>query len=111
MIMMRRRRRKKKKKKMMMITGRRRRMIMTTMLMTTMTPCRQDQCGQGLECKDNVGTGPICLCRFQETVCGSDGKTYSNLCQLMSSAVRLHLTNTLNVKRVGPCEPGQSVRS
>ena len=65
-----------------------------------------DPCGDGLECRELTGTGTICQCKYQEILCGSDGKTYSNLCQLMTTAVREQRTNTLNVKSVGPCEPG-----
>nr|UMA82397.1 venom-related protein insulin-like growth factor binding protein [Conus ebraeus]UMA82672.1 venom-related protein insulin-like growth factor binding protein [Conus ebraeus] len=68
-----------------------------------------DPCGDGLQCRDAEGTGPICQCRFQEIMCGSDNKTYTNLCQLLTTAVRERRTNTLNVKRVGPCEPGARI--
>ncbi|KAK7109287.1 insulin-like growth factor-binding protein-related protein 1 [Littorina saxatilis] len=75
-------------------------------------PCNidaNDQCGDGLECRESESTGAICLCKFQEILCGSDNKTYSNLCQLMATAVREQRTNTLNVKSVGPCEPGATI--
>lgn len=71
---------------------------------------KHDRCGHGLECRDETGSGkPICHCKFQEIVCGSDGKTYSNLCQLMAAGVREHKTNSLEVKESGPCEPGATI--
>jgi len=75
-------------------------------------PCnidRNDECGDGLSCRDETKNGAICQCRFQEIVCGSDNKTYSNLCQLMAAGVRNHQTNTLQVKASGPCEPGATI--
>lgn len=73
------------------------------------TGADHDPCGDGLECRDTVSTGPICQCHFQEIVCGSDGKSYTNLCQLLATAVRERRTNTLNLKRGGPCEPGARI--
>lgn len=68
-----------------------------------------DMCGDGLECRESSDTGSICQCKFQEILCGSDNKTYSNLCQLMATAVREQRTNTLQVQSVGPCEPGARI--
>ncbi|XP_047465127.1 serine protease HTRA3 isoform X2 [Mugil cephalus] len=55
-------------------------------------PCgRKDDlpCGYGLECVHPAGrrlsTG-FCQCRFSREVCGSDGKTYGNVCQLKASS-------------------------
>lgn len=69
----------------------------------------RDPCGDGLECKEAGSMGSICQCKFQEIMCGSDGRTYSNLCQLMAAAVREQRTNSLHVKSVGPCEPGARI--
>nr|KAG5698767.1 hypothetical protein BaRGS_032186 [Batillaria attramentaria] len=69
----------------------------------------RDPCGDGMKCRSTPDAGSICQCKFQEILCGSDGKTYSNLCQLMTTAVREQRTNTLNVKSVGPCEPGAKI--
>lgn len=73
-----------------------------------LVPSVRDPCGDGLECRRTVGPIKICQCKFEEILCGSDGKTYSNLCQLMAAAVREQVTDTLIVKSVGPCDPGQS---
>lgn len=71
----------------------------------------RDPCGDGLECRRTVGPIKICQCKFEEILCGSDGKTYSNLCQLMAAAVREQVTDTLIVKSVGPCDPGARIVS
>lgn len=61
------------------------------------------QCGDGLHCKNTAG-GQICQCVYSEMVCGTDGKDYNNLCQLMAAAVREGLQKTLEVDHVGPCK-------
>uniref|UniRef100_A0A8C3ANT4 HtrA serine peptidase 3 n=1 Tax=Cyclopterus lumpus TaxID=8103 RepID=A0A8C3ANT4_CYCLU len=55
-------------------------------------PCgRKDDlpCGDALECKHPAGkrlSKGICRCRFRQDVCGSDGKTYGNVCQLKATS-------------------------
>ncbi|MBN3282675.1 HTR1B protease, partial [Polyodon spathula] len=56
-------------------------------------------CGEGLECSvsDGVahsltvrrrGKAGVCVCESSETVCGSDGLTYRNICELKSVSQR-----------------------
>ncbi|XP_061921737.1 serine protease HTRA3-like [Entelurus aequoreus] len=57
-------------------------------------PCgRKDDlpCGDGLECKHPTGKlllKGICQCKLSQEVCGSDGKTYGNACQLKATSRR-----------------------
>ncbi|XP_005097687.1 insulin-like growth factor-binding protein-related protein 1 [Aplysia californica] len=69
---------------------------------------KHGSCGDGLECKKARG-GNICQCMWEEIICGTNGVTYSNLCQLMATAVRESKQDELEVKSVGPCEPGAKI--
>uniref|UniRef100_A0A8C9ZLZ9 HtrA serine peptidase 3 n=1 Tax=Sander lucioperca TaxID=283035 RepID=A0A8C9ZLZ9_SANLU len=75
-------------------------------------PCgRKDDlpCGDGLECKHPAGkrlSKGFCRCRFSAEVCGSDGKTYGNVCQLKATsrkALQQGLPGVTQVQK-GPCE-------
>jgi len=68
---------------------------------------KHGNCGDGLKCRKTAG-GNVCQCLWEEIICGTDGKTYSNLCHLMSSSVR-DGNLELEVKNVGPCEPKASI--
>jgi hypothetical protein len=73
------------------------------------TKPRHGQCGDGLDCK-RTRIGNICQCKYEDLICGTDGKTYNNLCQMTASAVRQNKKqNELAVKSVGPCEPGAQI--
>lgn len=75
-------------------------------------PCgRKDDlpCGDGLVCKHPAGkrlSKGICQCKFSYEVCGSDGKTYGNVCQLKATsrkALQQGLPGITQIQR-GPCE-------
>uniref|UniRef100_A0A8C6T765 HtrA serine peptidase 3 n=1 Tax=Neogobius melanostomus TaxID=47308 RepID=A0A8C6T765_9GOBI len=74
-------------------------------------PCwRKDdlQCGDGLECKHPAGkrlSKGVCQCKLGYEVCGSDGKTYGNVCQLKAAswtALQQGLASITQVQK-GPC--------
>ncbi|XP_073692979.1 serine protease HTRA3 [Garra rufa] len=78
-------------------------------------PCgRKDDlpCGDGLECKHPSGkrlSKGVCQCRYSSKVCGSDGNTYGNICQLKAvsrKALQQGLPAVTNVHK-GPCESKQ----
>lgn len=75
-------------------------------------PCgRKDDlpCGGGLECKHPSGkrlSKGVCQCRYSSKVCGSDGNTYGNICQLKAvswKALQQGLSAVTNLHK-GPCE-------
>ncbi|KAL6118872.1 htra3 [Pungitius sinensis] len=77
-------------------------------------PCgRKDDlpCGDALECKHPAGkrlSKGFCRCRFRQDVCGSNGKTYRNVCQLKATsrkALQQGLPGFTQVHK-GPCENG-----
>ncbi|XP_068443737.1 serine protease HTRA3 [Clinocottus analis] len=75
-------------------------------------PCgRKDDlpCGDGLECKHPAGkrlSKGICRCRFRQEVCGSDGKTYGNVCQLKATSrkAQQQALPAITQAKKGPCE-------
>uniref|UniRef100_A0A8C2CB57 HtrA serine peptidase 3 n=1 Tax=Cyprinus carpio TaxID=7962 RepID=A0A8C2CB57_CYPCA len=78
-------------------------------------PCgRKDDlpCGDGLECKHPFGkrlSKGVCQCRYSSKVCGSDGNTYGNICQLKAvsrKALQQGLPAVTNLHK-GPCESNQ----
>ncbi|KAF4110791.1 hypothetical protein G5714_007822 [Onychostoma macrolepis] len=66
-------------------------------------------CGDGLECKHPSGkrlSKGVCQCRYSSKVCGSDGNTYGNICQLKAvsrKALQQGLPAVTNLHK-GPCE-------
>ncbi|XP_064811719.1 kazal-type serine protease inhibitor domain-containing protein 1-like isoform X1 [Oncorhynchus masou masou] len=69
------------------------------------------RCGEGLVCQRRTRKArrgrrrgepePKCVCEAQGSVCGSDGRTYPNLCQLREAASRKG--TTLRLTGQGPC--------
>lgn len=71
-------------------------------------------CGSDLQCKidiSDLGLGeipePQCICKFQEAVCGSDGRTYMNICQFKEAA---YSTLGLSVEENGPCRTAPLIK-
>ncbi|KAG9274353.1 serine protease HTRA3 [Astyanax mexicanus] len=81
-------------------------------------PCGRKEpllpCGDGLECRSPAGkrlAKGVCECKYSGEVCGSDGLTYSNVCQLKASsrrALQQGLPSISNAHK-GPCENSQGL--
>lgn len=71
------------------------------------------RCGEQLECQLDTGGDlsrgevpePLCACRSQRPLCGSDGRTYAQICRLQEAA-RARPDANLTVAHLGPCESG-----
>uniref|UniRef100_G3STS2 Kazal type serine peptidase inhibitor domain 1 n=1 Tax=Loxodonta africana TaxID=9785 RepID=G3STS2_LOXAF len=69
------------------------------------------RCGEQLECRLDAGGDlsrgevpePLCACRSQRPLCGSDGRTYEQICRLQEAA-RGRPDANLTVAHPGPCE-------
>lgn len=78
-------------------------------------PCgRKDDlpCGDGLECKlfaagKRRGSKGVCRCKMDHEVCGSDGKTYGNVCKMREASRKTLLKGRPAVSQAhkGPCSP------
>ncbi|NP_001093733.1 kazal-type serine protease inhibitor domain-containing protein 1 precursor [Xenopus tropicalis] len=75
------------------------------------------KCGDNLECQLDMGDlrhgevpEPQCVCVFNTAVCGSDGKTYSQLCKFKEVA-NAHPGANLTVVHDGPCESAPQILS
>ncbi|KAJ8411086.1 hypothetical protein AAFF_G00181210 [Aldrovandia affinis] len=79
------------------------------------SPCGRKEdlpCGDGLECKHpgwkRLSKG-VCQCKQNYKVCGSDGKTYGNVCRLKAvsrKALQRGLTAVTQAHK-GPCDVAQ----
>ncbi|XP_070540950.1 insulin-like growth factor-binding protein-related protein 1 [Ptychodera flava] len=64
------------------------------------------RCGKDMECKAHPNYSPanketICYCKHDKLVCGSNGKTYRNVCQLTADVYRYG--KEIAVRNDGPC--------
>lgn len=68
------------------------------------------RCGEGLVCQRKAIKGgrqepePTCVCQEQDPVCGSDGWTHQNVCQMREAGVRRNTAIKLSGR--GPCSSG-----
>ncbi|XP_073524402.1 kazal-type serine protease inhibitor domain-containing protein 1-like [Phyllobates terribilis] len=62
-------------------------------------------CGEELQCQVMAvhSDEPQCVCSNQETVCGSDRRTYRNICRLQEAA-RTRRKTVLSLAHTGPCQ-------
>uniref|UniRef100_A0A671KWN0 IGFBP N-terminal domain-containing protein n=1 Tax=Sinocyclocheilus anshuiensis TaxID=1608454 RepID=A0A671KWN0_9TELE len=76
-------------------------------------PCgRQDDapCGDGLECRFPAGkrlSKGVCQCKKTNRMCGSDGKTYGNVCKMRVAALKAQQRGLPEITQThkGPCAP------
>ncbi|XP_034749054.1 serine protease HTRA3-like [Etheostoma cragini] len=83
-------------------------------------PCgrRNDlPCGDGLECKALAagrrrGSKGVCRCTVEDEVCGSDGKTYGNVCRMRAASRRGEQKGRAAVSQAhkGHCVPSSAGR-
>lgn len=86
-------------------------------------PCgRKDDlpCGDGLECKllaaaaagKRRGSKGVCRCKMEHEVCGSDGKTYGNVCKMRAASRKALLKRRPAVSQAhkGACSPSGAGR-
>ena len=70
-------------------------------------------CGNGLTCKTNFDIHPgsmpenVCFCDDDEMVCGSNGKTYDNICHLREKDKETKSKAIIEVSR-GRCPGGKA---
>uniref|UniRef100_A0A4Q8K4H7 U23-Liphistoxin-Lth1a_1 n=1 Tax=Liphistius thaleban TaxID=1905330 RepID=A0A4Q8K4H7_9ARAC len=73
------------------------------------------QCGENLECKPRTDLPPgdpleaVCVCLRTDLLCGSDGKTYQNECQLTEARYRQR--DGLRAMHRGPCKAAPKIAS
>ncbi|KAK2815685.1 hypothetical protein Q5P01_026152 [Channa striata] len=69
-------------------------------------------CAEGLECRPPAagrrrGSKRVCRCKAEHEVCGSDGKTYGNVCKLRAASRKAQQVGRVEVSQAhrGPCSP------
>uniref|UniRef100_A0A4W6E4K8 HtrA serine peptidase 3a n=1 Tax=Lates calcarifer TaxID=8187 RepID=A0A4W6E4K8_LATCA len=67
-------------------------------------------CGDGLECRllsagRHRGSRGVCRCKMEHEVCGSDGKTYGNVCKMRAASRKAQQKGRPEVSQAhkGPC--------
>uniref|UniRef100_K7FN94 Kazal type serine peptidase inhibitor domain 1 n=1 Tax=Pelodiscus sinensis TaxID=13735 RepID=K7FN94_PELSI len=68
------------------------------------------QCGDHLECQLEAGDPPHCACRSSQALCGSDGRTYAQICKFLE-VFHAHPEANLTVAHEGPCESEPQILS
>ncbi|XP_078497291.1 kazal-type serine protease inhibitor domain-containing protein 1 [Lissotriton helveticus] len=75
------------------------------------------KCGDNLECQLDMGDlrhgevpEPQCVCLSSTAVCGSNGKTYTQICKF-NEAANAHPEANLTIAHEGPCESGPQILS
>lgn len=69
------------------------------------------QCGDNLKCelRDDLEEGDapeaLCQCRIEGVLCGSDGVTYENLCELSEAAITMGKRITVKSRKPCPSAP------
>ncbi|GCB77549.1 hypothetical protein scyTo_0019295 [Scyliorhinus torazame] len=68
------------------------------------------RCGEDLNCLLDINAAflgeipePQCTCRSQESMCGSNGKTYNNICRF-KEVFHSNRESNLSITHRGPCE-------
>lgn len=90
-------------------------------------PCgRKDDasCGEGMECRPLVpaagkrrggpGSGKgVCRCKTEQQVCGTDGRSYSNVCRLKAASRKAQQKGRPEVRQAhkGACRPPGAAKS
>ncbi|XP_014666957.1 PREDICTED: insulin-like growth factor-binding protein-related protein 1 [Priapulus caudatus] len=71
-------------------------------------PCDDEyKCGDDLACRyredypAEEAKQTVCFCKHEEVLCGENGKTYKNLCELMEESYRNH--EKVKIAKRGPC--------
>lgn len=75
-------------------------------------------CGDGLECRllsagRHRGSRGVCRCKMEHEVCGSDGKTYGNVCKMRAASRKAQQKGRPEVSQAhkGPCSSSGAGRA